>query len=107
MKKRNMNTRILLCLIVLTCLFTFIACALASGFEMGHGLTGKACCTDENCLICLAISIREKISQTFALLAICTFIAAVICAVKLPEIHAEQHTYSPVTPVCLKVKLSN
>lgn len=107
MIKKISNAKIILCLLVFACLFTYIACALASGNNLGHDRLGQSCCTEENCLACLVLSLREKASQILISLAICTFITAIVLTTKLRATDAEQRTYAPVIPVCLKVKLSN
>ena len=107
MIKKTTNVKIVLCLLVFACLFTYIACALASGNNLGHDRLGQRCCTEENCLACLVLSLREKALQILIFLTICTCIATIVLTTKLRATDAEQRTYAPVIPVCLKVKLSN
>ena len=100
MEKSMKLTRFLLVCLIAACLALFLASALASGIEMGHE------CTGENCLICMAISLREKALHTLFLLIAVSGIVLVL-AENVAISRDEQTFLVPVTPVCLKVKLSN
>lgn len=101
MKRSIKISKILLYLLIVVCLFIFIACALASGIDIGHE------CTGDNCLICMAISLHEKAVHTLGLFVAVVSAFALVLTAKLPHVCAEQHSYASVIPVCLKVKLSN
>ena len=92
--------RMALYLLISVCLFVFVASALASGMDMGHE------CTGEDCLICMAISLREELFTN--LLPVAAILALWALTVKTAT---EPARLCPIpvtdTPVCLKVKLSN
>ena len=92
--------RMALYLLISVCLFVFVASALASGMDMGHE------CTGEDCLICMAISLREELFTQLLPVAVIFALWALITKASAES----SETYPlPVTdtPVCLKVKLSN
>ncbi|MBQ8407913.1 MAG: hypothetical protein IJY39_03525 [Clostridia bacterium] len=94
------GSKALIIFMIAVFLFTFITSALASGPIIGHE------CTGENCLICMAISLRER--SVLPMLLLCMLLAVMpLSAALLLRAHSEQGIYNPVTPVCLKVKLSN
>ena len=81
-------------------LFIFIATALASGLNMGHE------CTGEDCLICMAISLRKRSIHPMLLLCMISVLSLFLIA--KPTAASPRFTvFVPITPVCLKVKLSN
>ena len=100
MKKSILRTRTLFICLVVTCIILFLTSALASGIEMGHE------CTGENCLTCMAVSLRENITASLILLA--AVFGVVLTLEKYPSAKQEEQCAPlSVTPVCLKVKLSN
>lgn len=100
MKKSILRTRALLMCLVITCLVLFLTSALASGIEISHE------CTGDNCLVCTAISLREKALISLVLLTAVFGIVLKLEKDPSPK-HEEQRAIHSVTPVCLKVKLSN
>ena len=100
MRKGIEIKKIILYLLVSVCLFVFVASALTSGIDMGHD------CSGEDCLICIAISLREKLFTN--LLPVAVILALWALTVKTATEPAKLCPL-PVTdtPVCLKVKLSN
>lgn len=100
MRKGIETKRPALYFLVLVCLFVFVVSALASGLDMGHE------CTGEDCLICMAVSLREKLFTQLLLVA--AILTLGVVSVKASA-EAAKTTPLPVTdtPVCLKVKLSD
>ena len=87
-------------LVIAVLLFIFIVNALASGLNMGHE------CTGEDCLVCLAISLRKRSVQPMLLLCIISVLSLSAIA-KLVVASPRLAVFVPITLVCLKVKLSN
>ena len=93
--------RSLALILAVVCLFIFTASALASGHDMGHE------CTGEDCLICIALSVREKALASIVLLAVVAFALTLSLSSVFVEDIAKSINSALKTPVRLKVKLSD
>jgi len=101
MTKRTNAIRLLTTFVALICLFCFITSALASGFDKSHD------CAGERCMICLCISLREHIFSALLIFAALSFICGIDpILLGVPATSVESDS-AVMTPVCLKVKLSN
>ncbi len=95
------SLRSLALLLAVVCLFIFTASALASGHNMGHE------CTGEDCLICIALSVREKALASIVLLAVVAFALTLSPSSSYIENTVNFINTAFKTPVRLKVKLSD
>ena len=93
--------RSLALILAVVCLFIFTASALVSGHNMGHE------CTGEDCLICIALPVREKALASIVLLAVVAFALTLSPSSSYIENTVNFINTAFKTPVRLKVKLSD
>ena len=101
MKNRKNAASLMLIALVAVCLFVFFASALASGHISEHT------CTGDDCLVCLAISVRESSLRPLIHLACVITLVACLTVTMLAQVRSALFNYATETPVCLKVKLSD
>lgn len=101
MNQKNQSARLIILVLIAVCFFAFIASALASGLNLGHE------CTGDDCLVCMAISLRERVSSWLVLLVSSLSILALATIKERVDHSACRFFPIPATPVCLKVKLSD
>lgn len=83
------------------CVFCILAISLAVGVNSFHE------CTGDDCLICSYMATRDSILDGLLMIGVLCFIALMMLKSDICDNILDDTCARQLTPVCLKVKLSN
>ena len=101
MKNKRLGYAVLICVMVLVCLFGYIATSLAIGADIGHT------CNHEECLTCIGMALGQQIGTWQIAAAALIWLFVSILVPKFTPLPDDHRSLFLSTPVCRKVKLLN